>query len=104
MKQLLYDYHALLVGMLHQLGPDCVAFGLREFPSHHTMRFTVGTDAAVSKLVESFGLNTHTSERAGTIAWTQATAEEGRLRVILTGPYAIESCPVLPHVRPWRAR
>jgi hypothetical protein len=102
MKPRAHDYHALLVGMLNHLGPDGVAFGLRAFPSHHSIRFSVGTNAAVSTLAESFGLSPPTIERAGTIVWTQSTAQEARLRVIVTGPYAIEPCPAPPHARSWR--
>lgn len=93
MKPPAHDFHTLLVGLLQHLGPDAIALGLHAFPSWYSMRLLVGTDAAVSMLAASFGLDAPTIERAGKIAWTQATGEEGRLRVIVTGPHAIESDP-----------
>ena len=47
----------------------------------------------MSTLAESFGLAAPTIERAGMIEWTQAASEEGRLRVVVKGPHAIESNP-----------
>lgn len=91
MKQRAHDYHTRLVDMLQNLGPDAVALGLHAFPSRDLMRFRVSTPTAVSTLAEWLGLDAPTIERAGTIAWPQATAEEGLLRVIVTGPYADES-------------
>jgi hypothetical protein len=93
MKQKAHDYHAMLVGLLRQLGPDAVAIGLHVFPSWDSMWISVGSNSAVSVLAESFGLAAPTIERAGVIAWTQAAAEEGRLRVVVKGPHAIETNP-----------
>jgi hypothetical protein len=93
MKPRAHDYHSMLVGLLRHLGPDAVAIGLHAFPCWDSMRIIVGTDAAVMTLAESFGLDAPTTERAGTIAWTQAAAEEGRLRLVVKGPHAVDSDP-----------
>jgi hypothetical protein len=93
MRPRAHDYHTMLVGLLRHLGPDAVAIGLHAFPSWDSMRIIVGTNTAVATLAESFGLHTPTIERASTIAWTQATAEEGLLRVIVRGPHAVEPDP-----------
>lgn len=89
MKDKAHDYHAMLCGMLANAGPGGTTMQLQLQPTHNALHFAVADDAYVDAFVHAFGLDAPTTERAGMISFRVATGEEGRLRVIVTGPLRI---------------
>jgi hypothetical protein len=88
-KDKAHDYHTLLCGMLANAGPGGTTMQLQLQPTLDALHFAVADDAHVDAFVHAFGLDAPTTERAGMISFRVATGEEGRVRVIVTGPLRI---------------